>query len=510
MLQKNNPSDLQILIPKELKDIYQCDQIEDIESDIKELGMLNPISLAKDGIPLDGYRRLNVAIKLGMDYVPVLQTELEATPENRAALNQHREKTWLDLRNEYLITFDTFGKRQGKKQELAIKKFDRYVEIRKRMKNRFKDTATIKDVEWILNNDNGDFPMSWWLLEKKCEVKSIKALMELSLKEDHTEIYKLVRDRDMSPKDALKEIKYLAKNLDAKKREFKLPQAEGVIAEIHLGEPAELLVQMDKESIKALFYTPEKYVSFMNDEESNYPRVKRQEPSVYGQKAVDPIRPWIDRMTKSSSLLVFAQEYYDNGFALQIPSNLIKSIAEETGLYFKQILFVADGQLLTDNNSGKNLSDVVTQILWFVKDRVEATAAFSQPSFLTPIEVNGEVGDTYKNCTNFLSVQEIADIVIKKGGEFSAKDDPNYAALIPLLIATKEKDLVVDISMKSDIGTIAVMMNRRFIGISPLESSFDTSAKALIKAVKEFSAEAEEKKPKSRSKKKEQQNKVAA
>lgn len=510
MLQNNNPKDLKILIPKELEDIYQCDQIEDLISDIQEYGILNPVTLSKDGIPLDGYRRINAAIELEMDHVPVLQTDLEATPENRAALNQHREKTWLDSRNEYLITFETFGKRQGKKHKQAIKKFDRYEEIRKRMKNRFKDTATIMDVEWILKNDNGNFPMSWWLLEKKCDVKSIKTLMELSQKEDHAEIYDLVRDREKSPKDALKEINSLARNSEAKKREFKIPQSEGVIAEIHLGEPAELLVQVDKESVKALIYTPEKYVSIVNDEESNYPRVKRQEPSVYGQKAVDPIRPWIDRMSKSSSLLVFAQEYYDNGFALQIPTNLIKSITEETGLFFKQILFVADGQLLTDNKSGKNLSDAVTQILWFVKDRIEATEAFNQPSFLNPIEVNGEEVGTYKNCTNFLSVQEIADIVIKKGGEFTTKDAPNYAALIPLLIATKEKDLVVDISMKSDIGTIAVMMNRRFIGISPMESSFDNSAKALIKAIKEFSAETEEKKPKSRSKKKEQSNKVAA
>jgi hypothetical protein len=172
-----NPRDLKNLIPVDMNTIYDTTFIDDLIADLKENGMLSPIMLSSLGIPIDGYRRLLAAIQLGMQEVPTLTTELEASPENRVTLNQHREKTWLDNRNEYLINFDTFGKKQGKRSEGDIIKYDRFEAIRNRTKNRFRNPQTINDVEWILRNDNGQFPMSWWLLAKNCDVKPIRTLM---------------------------------------------------------------------------------------------------------------------------------------------------------------------------------------------------------------------------------------------------------------------------------------------------------------------------------------------
>lgn len=502
-----NPKELKEKFLPELVEIFEINQLEDLMTDIQENDILNPIILSKDGYVIDGMRRTMVADKMDFEKVKVVVTDMEATPENRIALNNSREMTWKDLRNLYILLFTLFGKRQGKR---SSKYFDRYDEIAKRTKKRFSDKETLASVEFILTNDIDGFPMSRWLFEEKCDVKSISEFMKAMLVGGHDEIIDKVVQMELSPKDALKIINAKAEVEKEKKREFFIPDSKGNTAVIHHGEPAEILAQIKKESVQTLFYYPDRYVLTVNNKESHYPRTIHQEAKVYGLKTVDPIRPWVDRIPKSGSLYVFTQEYYDDGYSLQIPANIISAITEETGLVYKQTLFVADGELLTDAKASKNLSDSVTQILWFVKDRKEANGVFNPPSFLNKKEGTIGESESYKSCSNFLSEQSISDIIINKGIQFDAKEAPNYAALIPILVATKEDDLIVDISMKSDIGSLALMMNRRFIGISPSETSFDKEAKALNKAVKEFSSKPEAKEESKPKAKKKQSEKVAA
>ncbi len=80
--------------------------------------MLSPIVVSRNGIPIDGFRRILAAMELGGEEfaeVPVIYADLDATEESRVALNQHREKTWKDKRSDYMVSFKTFGKQQGKK-----------------------------------------------------------------------------------------------------------------------------------------------------------------------------------------------------------------------------------------------------------------------------------------------------------------------------------------------------------------------------------------------------------
>lgn len=110
-----NTEELVNKIPQELMKIYEFN-LPSMKANLKENGMLSPVVLSKLGIPIDGYTRLLAALELGSDFaeVPVIQTDLEATEENRVALNQHREKTWKDKRSDYIVSFKTFGKQQGK------------------------------------------------------------------------------------------------------------------------------------------------------------------------------------------------------------------------------------------------------------------------------------------------------------------------------------------------------------------------------------------------------------
>ena len=105
-----NALELKASIPAELLSVYEIETASILE-DIKENGIMTPITLSKDNVALDGYRCLFAAIELSVDEVLVRMTDLESTEANRVALNLKRDKTWLDRRNELVISFKTFGKK---------------------------------------------------------------------------------------------------------------------------------------------------------------------------------------------------------------------------------------------------------------------------------------------------------------------------------------------------------------------------------------------------------------
>lgn len=104
-----NALELKKLIPSELLSVYEIGTTSLLD-DIRENDVLTPITLSKDGIPLDGYRCLFAAIEIGIEEVPVRITDLETSAANRVVLNLKRDKTWNDKRNELVISFQTFGK----------------------------------------------------------------------------------------------------------------------------------------------------------------------------------------------------------------------------------------------------------------------------------------------------------------------------------------------------------------------------------------------------------------
>jgi len=190
-----NTQELVNIIPQELMKIYEFN-LPSMKANLKEKGMLSPVVLSKSGIPIDGYTRLLAALELGSDFVevPVIETELEATEENRVALNQHREKTWKDKRSDYIVSFKTFGNQQGKKYGDG---YNRYAEIRTRVGGKFKDPQTLKGVEWVLTNDEESMVMAWWVLEKGATVSSAKSILEFSNEDKYASITKDVFEKTL-------------------------------------------------------------------------------------------------------------------------------------------------------------------------------------------------------------------------------------------------------------------------------------------------------------------------
>ena len=475
-----NALELKELIPSELLSVYEIETSSLLE-DIKGNGLLTPISLSKDGTPIDGYRCLFAAIELGIKEVPIRVTELDATAASRVTLNLKRDKTWSDKRNELIISFLTFGKKQGTKDAAG---YDRYAAIAKRVHFRYKDAKTLRLVEEILSKDSGEFPLSKWLLERNSDVKSVKGVLDSIEKNEFPEIMNQVLEMKISPKEAMKKVEAEGRFEKVKPKAFKLPTATSESIFIHEGEEEEMMVQLEKENVKVYFYEPDACTFSQVDEKGKkLPTDKTLD--VYALKAALRIKPYTEKRANTfTSYFISVKEVYVNGLAQKFPTKVIAAIEKETGLVYKQTLFCPNSDSLTNRKVGNNLPDAITQLLWFVKwDKTRVNTN------LFPIEsVNGEGldSDLYRQCSNYINNQSLPDLIVNYKEKGTIAD---AASIIPIFLTTQENDLVVDLSMKSDTASAAAIMNRRFIGYSDKSKLFKKATKKVSAALSEYNEE---------------------
>ena len=331
-----NALELKELIPSELLSVYEIETTSLLD-DIRENDVLTPITLSKDGIPLDGYRCLFAAIELGIEEVPVRMTDLETTASNRVTLNLKRDKTWNDKRNELVISFQTFGKKQGTKDSAG---YDRYAAIAKRVHFRYKDAKTLRLVEEILLKDSGEFPLSKWLLERNSDVKSVKGVLDSIEKNEYPEIMNQVLEMKVSPKEALRKVNNEVNLGKVKSKAFKLPTATNESIFIHEGAEEEMMVQLENENAKVYFYEPDA-CTFSQVDEKGKKLPTDKTIDVYALKAALRIKPYTEmRANTFTNYFVSVREVYVNGLAQQLPSRVIAAIEKETGLVYKQTYFV--------------------------------------------------------------------------------------------------------------------------------------------------------------------------
>jgi len=468
-----NTEELVNKIPQELMKIYEFN-LPSMKANLKENGMLSPVVLSKLGIPIDGYTRLLAALELGSDFteVPVIQTDLEATEENRVALNQHREKTWKDKRSDYIVSFKTFGKQQGKKYGEG---YNRYAEIHTRIGGKFKDPQTLKDVEWILTNDEESMVMSWWMLEKGATVSSVKSILKLRNEGKYASITSDVFEKILSPGAALKQIKVLEAGELLSKKAFKLPENNSESIVIHEGDPEEILLDLGDRSVRSVFYEPDRYV------------IADGNPiEVYAMKIAGDVKPFLGkRFRDHGSVFITVTEAYRSGVAQKLPSKVIDIFEKETGMTYKQTIYNTSSELTTDKRVGNQLADTVSHILWFVSYS-KSNISSNLFNVKKPLDVEDNAGLIYRHCSNHINNQILSDMIVN----INDKDIvANASALIPLYLSTWEDDLVVDLSMKGDVAPAAAIMNRKYIGVSPNRKLYDKSVKSVSTVIKSYKAE---------------------
>ena len=476
-IEYKNPVELEKLIPTDLAALYELGNLKDMEAELKANGWLVAGTLSKDGIPIDCYRRLKVAIILGWEKVPVIISELDATVENRVALNHAREKTWRDKRTDLVVSFETFGLKQGQKATTLVA-YNRYDEIRKRTGCHFKDDKIIRDVEWILKNDVEGFPMAYWLLEKNVAVGVLKRIMEINNSE-YSKILKEVKDKELNPKTALQKIEYAELLKKPYENSFILPESEQKV-EIFNGKKEDFFLKLKDNEITTLFYhidpMPKDFVTVNHTLSS---RLKD-----YATKHAFLIKDFITtRLNERGNAFVSLSEYYDgSGYAQQMSSLIIAAIEKENDLFYKQTIYITR-KSLTPKGAVRQLVDGVDMMLWFVRKN---SVSYTIPKLLInegDLKGIDEKSYAYKTCSNYLDGELYQNFIkssnLPKGKDFSKEDGSKYAfdnpaAFLPIKLTTKPGDLVVDLSMKYDVAQVSTLLNRRYIGYSAEKKTFNT------------------------------------
>lgn len=105
------------------KDIYgdaEEGQVDDLIESIKEVGLLHPPVITKDGFIVSGHRRLTALKQMGRKYVECEIVDVSQQDEVLYLIhaNFQRQKTPLQLLNEILLLEDLWGKKQGQRTDL--------------------------------------------------------------------------------------------------------------------------------------------------------------------------------------------------------------------------------------------------------------------------------------------------------------------------------------------------------------------------------------------------------
>jgi len=98
-----------------LKGLYTSQSNEELLNSIREEGMKTPVLINEKYELIDGYRRKDVMVLLGHDYIKAIIVDVEATVFERITRNMYRTKTTDDLVKELKSVFEKYPNQKGKR-----------------------------------------------------------------------------------------------------------------------------------------------------------------------------------------------------------------------------------------------------------------------------------------------------------------------------------------------------------------------------------------------------------
>jgi hypothetical protein len=300
-----------------------------------------------------------------------------------------------------------------------------------------------------------------------------------------------VKDKKLNPKTAIQQIQRQESLKQPIEASFILPDSEQKV-EIFNGQKEDLLLQLKDNEIKTLFFHIDPMPSdFEIPDVISETRVSKLD--AYSIKNAFTLRDFTNtRLSKWGNVFISLSEYYDgNGFAKRMAERVIKAVEKETGLIYKQTIYISPNSFANKESITK-LVDGMQMMLWFVKEA--GYMGYSIPKLLiNEGDITGINKDSfaYRTCTNYIDTEVYQNLIkannLPKAKDFSKEDGSkgafdNPAAFLPIKLTTKPGELVVDLSMKHDVAQISTMLNRRYIGITNDKAVYG-KVKAKVSAI---------------------------
>lgn len=501
----------------ELKSFYSHQSFEELANSIKEDGgMKIPIVVNEKYEIIDGYRRKDVMVLLGHQYINVIIEDLEASVYEHIIRNMYRTKTTDDLVNELKSVFKKYPLKKGKKSPDGSK-YNRTEKIASALNHKFSDRETITMLEKIIESDLDDNLLAKGIIENNWKVASSHEYLtkwaEIDSKNNYGYTEKL-KSGEISIKDAnnLVKTRYYLDN--EYKDTFVIPE-KAIYYNIDCVE----LGKIEKHicTVDLLFTSPPYFIlrNYLNEGENQVGHEETKEE--YCTRIAKLIKAAVPTLKETANVIINIGETYDNGVGYGIPQLLKSSIEKETGLIYKDQLVWSKPNPKPQNETIKRPINNVEYLLWFVVNPKKAKynmLSYTIGDRVTKIsygakdvDKDGKIWDKnisltkpYQKIYSHIKEQDIAKIIEAKTGKnmdvYSICKEGHPAIMcsvlpvVPILMCTNENDIVLDIFSGSNVvGRMSLLLNRKILTTELSKQYYNIGCKMLKNSINDFNKE---------------------
>jgi len=499
----------------EFKSFYQTPSevdFEELTNSIKLEGQKVPIIITSDNSIIDGYRRVESLIHLGIDTVSVIVTDEPLTIKNRITYNTYRKKTLTDEVNEVKSVLLTIPKKQGSKSSDG--KYSRSESIASELNHRWKSDKTIKKIETVIEKDfenntliNGIVGAGWSV--DSC-FEYIDKLKEL----DQVNNYGLTEQLNKGEINIKEACKFIIEK-DFLNKEYKdtfiIPEKSNSykVNCVDITKYSEHLKTVDLTLTSPPFFMLRNYLNGESDQLGH-----EKNPHDYCKRLALIFKELIPTLKESANVIINIGDTYDKGVGLGIPDLLNFYIQQETSLIYKDRLIWSKPNPKAINETIKRPINNVEYLLWYVVNPDEA-----KYNLLTYTDVKKEIKITngakdvdetgkvwekvksltkpYKKIYTHLQAQKVQGIIECATGkntevyDIISQGHPAIMAellpVVPILMTTDEGDVVYDPFAGSNVvGRMTCLLNRVALSTELSTQYHKIGCKMLENAVRDF------------------------
>lgn len=485
---------------------------EELTNSIKQEGQKVPIIILSDNSIIDGYRRVESLVHLGIDTVQVIVSDDALTLKNRITYNTYRKKTLSDEVNEVKSVFSSFEKKQGIKS--SGEKYSRSQSIATALNHRWKSDKTIKKLETVIENDFENNTLMKGIVGAGWSVDScfeyINKLKEL----DQVNNYGLTEQLNKGEINIKETCKFIREKdfLNNKYKDtFIIPEKSNSykVNCVDITKYSEHLNTVD------LAFTSPPYFSLRNYENEESDQLGHdQNPHEFCKRLALIFKELVPTLKESANVIINIGDTYDNGVGLGIPDLLNFYIQQETSLIYKDRLIWSKPNPKAINETIKRPINNVEYLLWYVVNPEKA-----KYNLLTYTDVKKEVKITngakdvdetgkvwekvksltkpYKKIYSHLQAQKVQGIIECATGkntevyDIISQGHPAIMAellpVVPILMTTDEGDVVYDPFAGSNVvGRMTCLLNRVALSTELSTQYHKIGCKMLENAVRDF------------------------
>ena len=431
------------------EEIYLLSDLDELESSIEEVGLLEPLVITSNKLIVSGHRRYEVIKKLGWESVQVREIKTKDDKEEISVLihsNKQRVKTCRELLNEYEFLSELIPDRQGRRTDL---KEDR--------------TSTRKTKRDIIS--------------EKINVPSSTMGKMLFIKKSMPEMISKIDEGVLTVNQVYKH----ASNTQNQKEllELSIPKSEEEISSqdfIIYNNCSSKMKEIKDQSINLIFTSPP-YWNKRRYTDSENELGSEKDPNDFVENLSNHLEESKRVLANNGSMFIVIGDTYLDGNLQNVPHKLVISLQEKGWILKNTIIWKKTNP--KPSSSKVSLTNTYEFIFHLVKSKNYQYHQILAPSNHNKVTYSprhqgiksSSFGGTPiipregKNIGDYWSEDIVETAVAKNLSKNHPAPIVDKVCILPILQTTNIKDVVLDpFAGVGTVGKVANSLQRKFIG----------------------------------------------